>query len=284
MDMSFMSVLGEYFPLILLILAIGSGLVVLMDQVFFKKAREEKILAETPDLNNSKIFSKKERLEKLKGPFLIDYCRSLFPVFLIVFVLRSFIGEFYQIPSASMIPNYLIGDYLYVNKFAYGFRFPIWGVKLIPVGTPKRGDVVIFSYPPDTRVDLIKRVVGLPGDHVSYINKLLSINGVPVPTSLIANQIMADDSETQAVQVYQENLSGDVHGIINMPWAPTHNFTNVIVPKGEYFVMGDNRDDSEDSRYWGFVQDKYLLGKPEMVIFSMGDQGVRWSRIGHLLN
>jgi len=282
--MSFMSVLGEYFPLILLILAIGSGLVVLMDLVFFKKAREERIFSEDPELNNSQLFSKKERLEKLKAPLVIDYCRSLFPVFLIVFILRSFVGEFYQIPSASMLPNYLVGDYLYVNKFAYGIRFPIWDLKLVPIGTPKRGEVVIFSYPPDTSVDLIKRVIGLPGDHVSYINKMLFINGVAVKTNLTANQIVPDDSETQAVQVYQETIDQDTHGIINMPWAPTNDFKDVIVPKGEYFVMGDNRDDSEDSRYWGFVQDKYLLGKPEMVMLSISDHGVRWSRIGHLLN
>ena len=183
-----------------------------------------------------------------------------------------------------MVPNYLVGDYLYVNKFAYGIRFPIWDFKLVPIGAPKRGEVVIFSYPPDTSVDLIKRVIGLPGDHISYINKMLLINGVPVKTSLTANQIVPDDSETQAVQIYQETIDQDTHGIINMPWAPVSDFKDVIVPKGEYFVMGDNRDDSEDSRYWGFVQDKYLLGKPEMVMLSIGDHGVRWSRIGHLLN
>ena len=280
--MNFMTVVGEYFPLILLVLVVASGIVSLIDQVFFKKSRVAAVLKNTPDF---KKLSKKERHEKLKGPIVTDYCRSLFPVFLLVLFLRSFVGEFFQIPSASMLPNYLIGDYLVVNKFAYGIRLPIWGTKIIAIGEPKRGDVIICNFPVDTQVDFIKRVVGIPGDHISYLNKKLSINGVPVPMVFEGNKIIEGASDTQAVEQYSENISGNTHGIINMPWRQdTHDFTNIVVPQGEYFVMGDNRDDSEDSRYWGFVDEKYLVGKPEIVVLSIGDQGVRWNRIGHWLN
>lgn len=279
--MNLMGVVGEYFPLILLALTISSGLVMLMDQLCFKKNRE---LAVRAEIKNLETLPKKERLEKLKAPLVIDYCRHLFPVFLLVLVVRSFIGEFYQIPSGSMLPDYLIGDYLYVNKFAYGVHIPVWNTTLFKIGEPKRGDVIIFTYPVDTQVDLIKRVVGVPGDHISYIDKKLTVNGVPVPTVFLSNQIIDGYSQTQAVQVYQETMNDKTHLMMNSPWRPALEFKNLIVPKGEYFVMGDNRDDSEDSRYWGFVDEKYLVGKPEVVVLSIGDHGVRWDRIGHWLS
>ncbi len=279
--MNFMGVVGEYFPLILLVLTVSSGLVMLMDQVFFKKSRELLVRAEIKDLDQ---LPKKERQEKLKGPIVTDYCRNLFPVFLLVLILRSFLGEFFQIPSGSMLPDYLIGDYLYVNKFAYGIHIPVWNTELLKVGQPQRGDVIIFNYPVDTQVDLIKRVIGVPGDHVSYVNKMLTVNGVPVPTKFLGNRIVEGGPENQAVQEYQEIINGKTHTLMNAPWLPAHDFKNLIVPKGEYFVMGDNRDFSEDSRYWGLVDQKYLVGKPEMVVFSLGDHGVRWDRIGHWLN
>jgi len=280
--MGLMAVIGEYFPLILLVLVISSGIVSLIDQLFFRKSRLAAALQATPNL---KDLPKKERDEKLKGPMVIDYCRSLFPVFLLVLFLRSFVGEFFQIPSGSMLPNYLIGDYLLVNKFAYGVRFPVWDTKFIPVSEPKRGEVIICHFPVDTQVDFIKRVVGIPGDRISYINKKLSINGVPVPMKFQGNNIIEGASKTQAIEEYSETISGNTHGIITMPWRPDlYDFKNLVIPKGEYFVMGDNRDDSEDSRYWGFVDEKYLVGKPEVVVFSVGEQGVRWSRIGHWLN
>ena len=289
MQLGLMDKIGEYFPLILLILIFSSGVVGLIDLLFLKKARKNYFLN---NLNPSEKIAfekldKAQKLEKLKAPWLIDYSKHLFPVFVLVFILRSFVGEFYEIPSGSMLPDYLIGDYLYVNKYIYGVRLPIWDKKIIAVGEPQRGDVIVFHYPADPSVDFIKRVVGIPGDHISYINKKLIINGQPVPMKFLGYQMVDGVDADQAVQVYQEDLNHHVHGVIAMPWRSggvMANFKDLIIPPGKYFVMGDNRDDSEDSRYWGFVDESQLVGKAEMVMLSVGDHGVRWGRIGHWLS
>lgn len=279
--MDFMGVVGEYFAIGLLIATVASGVVYLIDKFAFEKSRKAEVLANTPDFDS---LTKKQKKEKLKAPLVADYCRSLFPVFLIVFLIRSFIGEPFKIPSGSMLPGFKIGDYLIVNKFAWGVRFPVWDKVLIPVSKPKRGDVVIFHFPVDTKVDFIKRVIGVPGDKISYINKRLFVNGKPVPTKLIDHQILQSDSPTNAVEVNQEIADGHVYQVANMPWLPAWSFKNVTVPKGHYFVMGDNRDNSEDSRYWGFVPYSYLVGKPEIVFFSWGNNGILWNRIGHIVS
>lgn len=279
--MDFMAVVGEYFALGLLIATIASGVVYLVDKFAFEKKRKATVLAENPDVES---LSKKEKREAYKAPLVADYCRSLFPVFLIVFIIRSFLGEPFKIPSGSMLPGYKIGDYLIVNKFAWGVRFPVWDKVILPVSKPKRGDVVIVHFPVDTKIDFIKRVVGVPGDKVSYLNKRLYVNGKPVPTKLVRHEILTADSTSDAVEINQEIADGHKYEVANMPWSPAWNFKDVVVPKGQYFLMGDNRDNSEDSRYWGFAPYTYLVGKPEMVFFSWGANGILWNRIGHMLS
>ena len=279
--MDIMGVVGEYFALVLFMLTVASGLIYLVDKLCFEKKRKAEVMAATPDFDE---LSKKQKQEKLKAPLVADYARSLFPVFFAVLIIRSFIGEPFKIPSGSMLPGFKIGDYLVVNKFSFGLKVPVWGSLLTPVSKPKRGDVVIFHYPVDTKIDFIKRVIGLPGDHISYFNKKLTVNGQPIPTKFEDHTIVVADSPNRAVSVYQETNGKKTYKVINMPWVNTWNIHNIEVPKDMYFVMGDNRDNSEDSRFWGFVPAKNLVGKPEMVIMSWGPQGFLPSRIGHMVS
>ncbi len=272
----------SYFPLILLILLIASALISVVDKFIFEKKR----LAQLDPAIDLKKLSHKQRYKLLKPPLIGDYARSLFVVFLVVFVIRSFLVEPFRIPSGSMLPDLKIGDFILVNKFAYDVRLPVWHKILFDTGKPKRGDVVVFRYPVNPRIDFIKRVVGLPGDRISYVNHVLTINGQVMSQKVIAHEMSLPDSTTQAVTKLQENLSGVMHNIYRMPWRSSQNFYHVTVPKGEYFVMGDNRDNSEDSRYWGFVPAKDLIGKAFLVWFSWdaNNHSVRWSRIGKEIN
>ena len=270
--------LGQYFEVGLLVATVASGAVALVDVLFFAKARKARVAAK---LDLSKL-KKKERHEALRAPLLADYARSLFPVFLLVFLLRSFVAEPYRIPSGSMLPSLQIGDFILVNKYDYGLKWPVWGGAIFKVGKPKRGDIVVLHFPVDSRVDLIKRVIGVPGDRISYQDGVLTINGKVMPQKFLRHSIIPADSSSQVVNISEENLSGVKHEIIAMPWAHSYNFKNVVVPKGKYFVMGDNRNNSEDSRYWGFASAKDLVGRAFMVWFSWDSHtdSVRWSRIG----
>ena len=212
----------------------------------------------------------------LAQPWWLDWTAGLFPVILVVFLLRSFLFEPFKIPSGSMIPTLLVGDLILVNKYHYGIRLPVLNRKIIEVADPKRGDVMVFRYPLDPSVDYIKRVIGVPGDEVAYLNKRLTINGQPVPEQPLPD--FYDDDSLRYMQQLKEDISGVSHNILNdkthppgvMPFESFPNKENCRysaegvtckVPAGHYFMMGDNRDNSQDSRYWGFVPDENIVGK-----------------------
>ena len=220
------------------------------------------------------VAKTRERL--VMQPWWLDWTAGLFPVIVIVFVLRSFLFEPFKIPSGSMIPTLLVGDLILVNKYHYGLRLPVINKKLTDGSPVERGDVMVFRYPMNTNLDYIKRVVGLPGDTVSYLNKQLTVNGEPVAKS--AQPDFLDEQSMRYEKQYEEKLGGVDFRILNDPSRPTmlpatYDFPQkelcdysaqgfvCKVPAGHYFMMGDNRDNSEDSRYWGFVPDENIVGK-----------------------
>jgi signal peptidase I len=218
-------------------------------------------------------------------PLLVEYARSFFPIILIVLFLRSFLVEPFRIPSASMMPTLLIGDFILVNKFAYGVRLPVLDTKIVEIGEPKRGDIVVFRFPKQPSIDYIKRVVGLPGDRVSYYKKRVYINGKPVKlVSLGRYQGVGQGKNMTGAELFLEDLSGTEHDILIMRGAPTVEGV-YIVPEGHYFVMGDNRDNSNDSRYWGTVPEANLVGKAFFIWMSWDwqNKGIGFDRIGTVL-
>ena len=223
-------------------------------------------------------------MDDRKLPRIVDYSRSFFPIILIVFLLRSFVIEPFRIPSGSMLPNLHIGDFILVNKYTYGLRMPVTHEKLMSVGEPDRGDVMVFRYPVEPRLNFIKRVVALPGDELSYVNKRLSINGVEVTTKA-ADKFYPDNNTNHDYPLDQflESIGGEGHLIVTDGNRGSRDLERVIVPEGHYFVLGDNRDHSNDSRYWRFVPEDHIVGKAFMIWFSWKgaeDGWVDWSRIG----
>ncbi|MFZ4536828.1 signal peptidase I [Propionivibrio sp.] len=231
------------------------------------------------------VFSKR-RAPDAKDPWWVEYGASFFPVILLVFVLRSFIVEPFKIPSGSMIPTLQVGDFILVNKFTYGIRLPVINKKIIGINNPQRGDVMVFRYPEDPSLDYIKRVVGIPGDKVAYQNKRLTINGQPVETRRVDDYLHPE--RLYYSKQFIENPEGIEHRTLNDEDAPgfisdaTHfqnrnnclyNNAGVIctVPAGHYFMMGDNRDNSRDSRYWGFVPEENIVGKAFFIWFNFSD-------------
>ncbi len=231
---------------------------------------------------------KKTRPVGSKDPLWVEWGADFFPVILIVFVLRSFLFEPFKIPSGSMIPTLLVGDFILVNKFAYGIRLPVIDKKIIDIGEPQRGDVMVFRYPEDPSLDYIKRVVGLPGDTVAYQNKKLTINGRPLETRKIDDYLHPE--RLYYSEQYVEQLGEVAHRILNDSDAPnfipgagnfphrencTYNASGVIckVPAGHYFMIGDNRDNSRDSRAWGFVPEQNIVGKAFFVWLNFSDLG-----------
>ena len=225
----------------------------------------------------------------LAQPWWLDWTAGLFPVILIVFLLRSFLFEPFKIPSGSMVPTLLVGDLILVNKFHYGVRLPVLNRKVIANNDPQRGDVMVFRYPVDPRVDYIKRVVGIPGDEVAYLNQKLSINGQAVPTKALGE--FYDEDSMRYVPMFSELLGATEHRILVEPKRPAffggdqksfpmHQNCRYLpegvvckVPPGHYFVMGDNRDNSQDSRFWGFVPDENIVGKAFFVWMNFGNLG-----------
>jgi signal peptidase I len=231
------------------------------------------------------LKSRGEVFDEDKEPMLVEYARSFFPVVLIVLLLRSFIAEPFRIPSASMMPTLLIGDFILVNKFTYGIRLPVINKKVVEMNEPKRGDIVVFRYPKDPSVDYIKRVIGLPGDRVTYYDKKLHINGEPVnQVSLGRYQGVGQGEDMTGHEHLLENLMGVEHSILIRNGAASAEGV-YVVPQGNYFVMGDNRDNSNDSRYWGTVPEENLVGKAFFIWMSWDweHKGVGLDRIGTVL-
>jgi len=231
-------------------------------------------------LSNKKLSEAQEKV--VKEPILVEYSRSLFPVILIVLLLRSFLVEPFRIPSGSMMPTLLVGDFILVNKFAYGVRLPVINTKIIDISKPGRGDVAVFRYPKDPSTDYIKRVIGLPGDRISYYNKQLYINGEAVSLEDKAvYQGVGSGIGMSGAQVKVEDLNGSTHEILVDKHRPTIN-DEYVVPERHYFVMGDNRDNSNDSRFWGTVPEENLVGRAFLIWMNWdsANSGVSWDRIG----
>lgn len=260
------------FELILFYATLISGVIALLDVLFFAPRRQQTI----------------PPTEKL--PVIIDYARSFFPVLLVVFCLRSFLFEPFRIPSGSLEPTLLIGDFILVNKFDYGFRLPVIHQKIYPVHDLKHGDIVVFRYPPKPSLDFIKRVIGLPGDRISYINKVLYVNGQKIPQTFEKKAVDQDvNGVTWDVIQKQEDFFGVKHAIFQVEDKQNDDFKDVIVPPGMYFMMGDNRDDSADSRYWGFVPDQNIIGKASAIWMSWDSDAdwlhkIRWHRMGSVIH
>ena len=255
------------FELILFYAVLLTGFIALIDILFFAK--------------------KRKKAGKVKLPLLIDYSRSFFPILLIVFLLRSFLIDPFRIPSGSLEPTLFPGDLILVNKYQYGIRLPIVHKKIYSIHEPKRGDIVVFRWPPNPSFYFIKRIIGVPGDKISYINKKLYINGQEIPQTFVKNAIDQDEAgKTWDVQQKEENLLGVSHAIYETIAKSTDDFHDVEVPKGMYFAMGDNRDDSADSRYWGFVPEQNIVGHALLIWFSWdsNEHTIRWNRIGRVIH
>ena len=228
------------------------------------------------------------RAKDAKQPWWVEYSISFFPVILIVFLLRSFLVEPFKIPSSSMVPTLLVGDFILVNKYTYGIRLPVANRKLIELGRPERGDVMVFRFPEDPSLDYIKRVVGVPGDRIEYRNKRLSVNGTPVPVRQVDDYLQKE--RMQFSRRFAETVNGVEHEILldedasaslmparAFPFAGNCNYNMnglaCTVPPGHYFVMGDNRDNSSDSRVWGFVPDDNIVGKAFFIWLNLNELG-----------
>ncbi|KAB8309515.1 signal peptidase I [Erwinia endophytica] len=319
--------MANMFALILAIATLITGIIWCVDKFKWAPARKAKLSEAAAQAGNSG-----ENIAA-KPPGWVETAASVFPVLLLVFVVRSFIYEPFQIPSGSMMPTLLIGDFILVEKFAYGIKDPITQTTLIPTGHPKRGDIVVFKYPKDPSMDYIKRVVGLPGDRVTYDpqSKTVTVNpgcssgddchsALPItysdvqPSDFVQTFSGFDGNEVGngfyslpqgesmpgglRLATRNETLGGVTHRILLVTQAqsqpgsyyqqPGQPQSTWVVPQGMYFMMGDNRDNSADSRYWGFVPEKNLVGKATMIWMSFEKQegqwptGVRLSRIGRI--
>lgn len=252
----------------LTLIVIVSALILCVDKLFFARRRES--------------------LHRPK-PFIVDNAYALFWVFLLVWVIRSFIVQPYRVPTGSLQPTVRPGDFLVVNQFSYGIHFPAINEKLLAVGEPKPGDVALFYLPTDPSMLLVKRVIGVPGDHIVYKDKILTINGHEM-TQIDLGSVMDDEPATALnieehipVREKRENLAGVTHNIYVTPdkSGPLGNF-DITVPPHQYFMMGDNRDNSDDSRSWGFVPEANLVGKAFGIFMSWDalQDRVRWERMG----
>ena len=247
------------FAALLVGLAAFTGIVWGIDALFFAKARAERAQA------GSSLGT-----EVVREPVIVEYSRSFFPVIVIVLIVRSFLAEPFRIPSSSMMPNLQDGDFILVNKFTYGLRLPVLDTKIVEMGLPERGDVVVFHYPVNPRENYIKRVVGLPGDQVEYRNKTIFINGEPQAQERIGRYLgVGAGREMDGADHLRESLGERQHEILMRPnQLGRQGEGRWVVPEGHYFVMGDNRDNSADSRVWGFVPEQNLVGRAFLIWFN----------------
>lgn len=303
--------MATYFSLLLVIVTFVTGIIWALDKFIWAKARAEKVSAAM-----EKAELPAEAIQKLgQESVIVEQAKSIFPVIAAVMVLRSFIYEPFQIPSGSMMPTLLVGDFILVEKFAYGIKDPVVRSTLVETGKPKRGDVVVFKYPPQPTVDYIKRVVGLPGDRIAYRGKKVFIQKAcsgadctgykQLDLSLVEVGKFKDDMV--GLEQYTEKLGDIEHNLLinpsrpdfvsrfyQQPVPPTRQF-EWVVPDNQYFVMGDNRDNSADSRFWGFVPEANLVGKAVFIWTSFEFErdadallpgwiptGIRFDRIGKL--
>lgn len=221
-----------------------------------------------------------------KRSVLVEYARSFFPIILVVLVLRSFLVEPFRIPSGSMMPTLLAGDFILVNKYSYGIRLPVIDTKIMEVGSPERGDIAVFRYPADPSIDYIKRIVGLPGDRIRYVDKTLYINGEEVERHYLGEYTgLGAGLGMSGASLFAERLGDETHEILIQGRRPIAE-GEFIVPEGHYFAMGDNRDNSNDSRFWGAVPERYLVGRAFMIWMSWdsASSSIAWERIGTRLN
>jgi signal peptidase I len=257
------------FALILVVATGVTGLIWLADILFLKRSRMQRIAA--GEVANESV--------------LVEYARSFFPVLLLVLILRSFLFEPFRIPSGSMMPTLLQGDFIFVNKFAYGLRLPVLNTKIVDIGEPARGDVIVFRLPSDPSINYIKRVVGLPGDTVQYDERQerITING-----EIVEVEAIGEYEEEPRYELAREMLGKHEHDVLLAGNWPSRGGT-YVVPEGHYFMMGDNRNNSQDSRYdvVGFVPEENLVGRASRIWMnwrSPSEGGPRWSRIGRGLN
>lgn len=237
------------FAFILTICVLATGLLCLIDLVFFKKKREEK---------------------QKKTPGLVHFSYEYFPIFLVVFLIRSFLIQPYHVPTGSLSPTIKPGEFIIGTQFSYGLRLPVTNTKIFKTGEPKRGDIVLFYWPKNPNIIFVKRVVGLPGDHISYHNKILKINGIEAKQTF---KQQTTDGESvfgfaDKVTENNEDLLGVNHSIFLRDDTDDFDDIDLVVPSDNYFMMGDNRDNSDDSRDWGSVPDKYLIGKAQFIVIS----------------
>lgn len=288
------------FALLLFLASVVTGLYWLAERFYFLPARRH--AAQALEMQANKRAQELERMgiskvdgdlsqaqrQVLAQPWWLDWTAGIFPVILGVFLLRSFLFEPFKIPSGSMVPTLLIGDLILVNKYHYGLRLPVLNTKITEGSKPQRGDVMVFRYPPRPSLDYIKRVVGVPGDQVAYLNKRLTVNGKPVLTTPMPD--FFDEDVMRYFKQFEEALGEKKHRMLNddtrpafVPGADEFEFkknclysiegVTCRVPEGHYFMMGDNRDNSLDSRYWGFVPDKHIVGKAFFVWMNFGNLG-----------
>ncbi len=280
------------FPTFLVAATALTGAIWLVDAILFAPKRKRLAAEAVGEL----VAGDAASAAAYKEPLIVEYARSFFPVILAVLLLRSFVVEPFRIPSGSMMPTLLVGDFILVNKFAYGLRWPVLNSKFLDNNEPTRGDVVVFRFPEDETTDYIKRVVGTPGDKIAYRNKTLYVNGEPMPQTPLGFYAGegAGSGQTGAI-LSMENLDGVEHEILVNPRAfDFPSGCNVLargpitVPEGHYFVMGDNRDNSNDSRCWGFVPEENLVGKAFVIWMNWDGQRdglpIEFSRLGDLIH
>ena len=251
------------FPLILVLLVFSTGLVWLFDIAFLAGARKARVANTLKDLSEKSLKETDQGYQLAisvagKEPAVVEYSKSFFPVLAFVLVLRSFLVEPFQIPSASMVPTLQVGDFILVNKFAYGIRLPVTNTKVINIGEPKRGDVMVFFPPHKPDTYFIKRVLGLPGDNIRVENGVFTINGDVVPAELLA-ELPAGRAQYQVLRESLGEVSHDIHRAI-VP-GPLSRSGYWVVPEGHYLMVGDNRDNSSDGRDWGYVSEDAIVGQ-----------------------